>query len=177
METVTGRQMEETPLQGGGSERLRGPCGASDWERSQPALGDRVEDAWNVTVMFVVMLKSESASAHQRVSQSCWVNKNYNIPCIWSSRQANRTYSNICQKTGYPGGKSTGQGHSAASVSVKVKMLVVQPCLTLCYPWTGARKLTRLLRPLDFLQARILEWIAISFSRGSSWPRDWTQVS
>ena len=71
METVTGRQMEETPLQGGGSERLRGPCGASDWERSQPALGDRVEDAWNVTVTFVVMPKSESASAHQRVSQSC----------------------------------------------------------------------------------------------------------
>ena len=27
------------------------------------------------------------------------------------------------------------------------------------------------------LQARILEWVAISFSRGSSWPRDWTQVS
>ena len=27
------------------------------------------------------------------------------------------------------------------------------------------------------LQARILEWIAISFSRGSSPPRDWTRVS
>ena len=27
------------------------------------------------------------------------------------------------------------------------------------------------------LQVRILEWIAIPFSRGSSWPRDWTQVS
>ena len=27
------------------------------------------------------------------------------------------------------------------------------------------------------LQARILEWVAFSFSRGSSWPRDWTQVS
>ena len=26
-------------------------------------------------------------------------------------------------------------------------------------------------------QARILEWVAISFSRGSSWPRDWTCVS
>ena len=26
-------------------------------------------------------------------------------------------------------------------------------------------------------QARILEWVAISFSRGSSWPRDQTQVS
>ena len=27
------------------------------------------------------------------------------------------------------------------------------------------------------LQARILEWVAISFSRGSSQPKDWTQVS
>ena len=26
-------------------------------------------------------------------------------------------------------------------------------------------------------QARVLEWVAISFSRGSSWPRDWTLVS
>ena len=26
-------------------------------------------------------------------------------------------------------------------------------------------------------QARVLEWVAISFSRGSSQPRDWTQVS
>ena len=26
------------------------------------------------------------------------------------------------------------------------------------------------------LQARILEWVAIPFSRGSSWPRDWTWV-
>ena len=27
------------------------------------------------------------------------------------------------------------------------------------------------------LQARLLEWIAIPFSRGSSWPRNWTLVS
>ena len=27
------------------------------------------------------------------------------------------------------------------------------------------------------LQARILEWVAIPFSRGSSWPRNWTLVS
>ena len=43
------------------------------------------------------------------------------------------------------------------------------------------------LRPVDcsppsssihgILQTRILEWVAISFSRGSSRPRDWTQVS
>ena len=35
---------------------------------------------------------------------------------------------------------------------------------------------TRLLHPWDF-QARVLEWVAISFSRGSSQPRDWTWVS
>ena len=27
------------------------------------------------------------------------------------------------------------------------------------------------------LQTRILEWVAISYPRGSSWPRDWTHVS
>ena len=27
------------------------------------------------------------------------------------------------------------------------------------------------------LQARMLEWVAMPFSRGSSWPRDWTRIS
>ena len=27
------------------------------------------------------------------------------------------------------------------------------------------------------LQVRILEWVAVPFSRGSSWPRDWTRIS
>jgi len=44
-----------------------------------------------------------------------------------------------------------------------------QSCLTLC-------------NPMDYivhgiLQARILEWVAFPFSRGSSQPRDRTQVS
>ena len=30
---------------------------------------------------------------------------------------------------------------------------------------------------MGFFQARILEWVAIPFSRGSSWPRDWTHIS
>ena len=44
---------------------------------------------------------------------------------------------------------------------------------------------TRLLHPWNspgssihgILQARVLEWVAISFSRGSSQPRDWTWIS
>ena len=30
---------------------------------------------------------------------------------------------------------------------------------------------------MGFFQARILECVAISYSRGSSWPRDWTHLS
>ena len=49
-------------------------------------------------------------------------------------------------------------------VKVKMKVKVTQSCPTLC-------------DPMDYtvhgiLQARILEWIAVSFSRGSSQPRN-----
>ena len=53
-------------------------------------------------------------------------------------------------------------------------MLVAQSCLTLCNsmdyspPGSSAH---------GILQARILEWVAIPFFRGSSPPRDQTQVS
>ena len=51
----------------------------------------------------------------------------------------------------------------------KVKVKVAQSCQTLC-------------NPMDYtvhgiLQARILKWVTFPFSRGSSHPRDWTQVS
>jgi len=53
-------------------------------------------------------------------------------------------------------------------------MLVAQSCPTLWDPMN-----CRLPRSSvhGILQARILEWVAISFSRESSWPRDQTQVS
>ena len=40
-------------------------------------------------------------------------------------------------------------------------------------PWTIARQVPIV---CEILQARILEWVAIPFSRGYSRPRDWTQV-
>ena len=48
-----------------------------------------------------------------------------------------------------------------------------QFCPTLCDPWAVAYQ-----APLSMgiLQAGILEWVAISSPRGSSQPRDWTQV-
>ena len=50
--------------------------------------------------------------------------------------------------------------------------LVSQSCLTLCDPMDGSPPGSSV---HGILQARILEWIAISFSRGSSQPRDRTR--
>ena len=50
----------------------------------------------------------------------------------------------------------------------KVKVKVAQSCPTLCDPMNLVH---------GNLQARILEWVAFPFSRGSSQPRDQTQVS
>jgi len=55
-----------------------------------------------------------------------------------------------------------------------VLCLVIQSCLTLCDPMAVAHQ-----APLSMgiLQARMLEWVAMPSSRGSSQPRDRTQVS
>ena len=52
--------------------------------------------------------------------------------------------------------------------------LVAQSCLTLCDPMDCSLPGFSV---RGILQVRILEWAAISFSGGSSWPRDQTQVS
>ena len=51
---------------------------------------------------------------------------------------------------------------------------VAQSCLTLCNPMDCSLPGFSV---YGIFQARVLEWVAISFSRGSSWPRDRTQVS
>ena len=50
---------------------------------------------------------------------------------------------------------------------------VTQSCLTLCDPMDHSPPGSSV---HEILQARILEWVAISFSRGSSQPTDWTWV-
>ena len=50
---------------------------------------------------------------------------------------------------------------------------VAQSCPTLCDPVDCSSPGSSV---HGILQARILEWVVVSFSRGSSWPRDRTQV-
>ena len=54
------------------------------------------------------------------------------------------------------------------------EVLVAQSCPTLCNPMSCSQPGSSV---HGISQARILEWVAISFSKRSSWPRDWTQVS
>ena len=60
---------------------------------------------------------------------------------------------------------------SQVALVVKKWREVTQSCPTLCNPMDCSL-------PGFFIhwifQARVLEWVAFSFSKGSSWPRDWT---
>ena len=65
----------------------------------------------------------------------------------------------------HPAGGTGAAGHLSCYIPMPVHLM----CLTLC-------------DPMDYIvhgifQARILEWVAFPFSRGSSQPRDRTQVS
>ena len=73
-------------------------------------------------------------------------------------------------------GKNTGVGCHFLLQCMKVKSEseVAQSCLTLCDPMDYSLPNCSVHRTL---QARILEWVAISFSRGTSQPRDRIQVS
>ena len=56
----------------------------------------------------------------------------------------------------------------------KVKVKVAQLCLTLSDPMDYSLLGSSV---YGILQVKILEWVVIPFSRGSSWPRDRTWVS
>ena len=58
-------------------------------------------------------------------------------------------------------------------VVVVVIILVSKSCLTLCDPMDYNPPGSSVHR---ISQASILEWVAISFSRGSSQPRDWIHI-
>ena len=80
----------------------------------------------------------------------------------WTCRTSHCPYLSRCFHTTY--GPCW-----AFSTWRKVKVKVAQSCLTLCDPMDYTVHGT--------LQARILEWVAFPFSRGSTQPRGWTQVS
>ena len=56
----------------------------------------------------------------------------------------------------------------------RIKVLLTQSCLTLCNPIDCSLPGSSV---HGILQAIILVWVAMPFSRGTSWPMNWTMVS
>ena len=87
--------------------------------------------------------------------------------CTWNSYMYNIFHNNFY---------INGHNHKYINFiyNYVLYMSVTQLCLTLCNPMNCS--------PPGFsghgiLQSEVLEWVAIPFSRESSLPRDWTQVS
>ena len=98
-----------------------------------------------------------------------WKTENWVMATFWSNLFF---FMNSCFLVPFPPNPSESRDllQSGEVFNSSVSRSVM---LTLCYPRTAA---PRLLCPW-VLQARLLEWVAIPFSRGSSSPRDRIQVS
>ena len=101
--------------------------------------------------------------------------------CLLLGRKAITTLDSIFKSRDYFANKgpySQSYGFSSSHVWMWVldykESEVTQLCPTLSNPMDCSLPGSSI---HGILQARILEWVAISFSRGSSWPRDGTQVS
>ena len=70
--------------------------------------------------------------------------------------------------------KRLSSSSSSSDYIIKYRGLVTQLCPTFCKPMNCSPQGSSV---HGILQARILEWITIPFSRGSSQPRDHTRVS
>ena len=78
------------------------------------------------------------------------------------------------------------QSHGVFKTRCVLKFLYLSECYCFCM-WLKTQSCPTLCDPMDcsppgfsvhgILQARILEWVAMSSSRGSSWSRDQTQAS
>ena len=64
--------------------------------------------------------------------------------------------------------------HNILNQLCAVLCLVAQSCPSLCDHMATAQQAPL---PMGILHARILEWVAYTFSRGTSQPRNWTGVS
>ena len=91
----------------------------------------------------------------------------------WSDVQCNKEqFSWTVEKELWLGEKGLVELVYTTEATYDGRWLVAKLCLTLETPWTAARQALP-----GTSQARILEWVAISFSKGSSPPRDRTFIS
>ena len=95
------------------------------------------------------MCFSETLSICPTLSFSCCVHKSFLYICVYIACSGNRFISTVFLDSLWM---------NVNNMNVEV----AQSCPTLCYPMAYIVH--------GILQARILEWVAVPFSRGSSWP-------
>ena len=83
-------------------------------------------------------------------------------------------YSHFFRAETMPMSSFSPSGSSQHIPRYRVCYLITELCLTLCNPMGCSPPGSSVHKSL---QARIVEWVARPFSRGSSQPRDWTWVS
>ena len=86
----------------------------------------------------------------------------------WKSYDNKKHHFSIFSLGSTPGLR-TEPKMSIVLIYLMLLLLSLQPCLTLCDPKNYSPPGSSV---HGILQARILEWIAMSSSQGSSWPRD-----
>ena len=107
---------------------------------------------------------------------SSWLNTfSLSLQFTKSSRNhRNQTDQEKSLPTGRQFYKIRTRGCPEDTLTRKGNVLVTQLCPTLCNPMDCSPPGSSI---HGILQARIVEWVAISFSRGSSQPRDQTCIS
>ena len=94
---------------------------------------------------------------------------------LWDPSQRPHGHSchkcDCCRRQGKGGLKWGPQTEGSKAGVSEAQVLVTQSYPTLCNPMDCSLPGSSV---HGILQARILKWVALPFSRGSSWPRDWT---
>ena len=108
---------------------------------------------------------SQSASFSEWCISQC-------VGSVYAPPQGHSTLSSHGTKSPAPFALSSGISNGRNSLWGQIESLSV--CLTLCYPMGCSLPDSSV---HGILQERILEWVAIPFSRGSSQPRGRTQLS
>ena len=97
------------------------------------------------------------------ITQNQWWDS---APPGWASHELASRFKGLCHHSKLR--------YNKGPMKVTVELLVPQSCLTLCDPMDCGPPGSSV---DGILQARILEWVATSFSRGTSRPRHGTRVS
>ena len=148
--------------------------------QSRAVLPASLSDTWNSANLGSSLGVQNLGQLHHMTAQ--WLTSSPASPAVTQSPHPTRIVTlwlvqgPQAKKDSYQGGcpkglESLRPDHSLCKVIafLKVKVFVIQSCLTLCDPMHCSPPGSSV---HGILQARILEWIAIPFSRRSFQPRD-----